>query len=145
MRVRKDERLIHVSLSVSPVLDESGNIVGATTIARDITERKRAEEELRRASLYARSLIEASLDPLVTINKDGRIMDVNQATERATGVERKALIGSDFSEYFTDPGESAAGLPAGIREGVCAGLPACHPAHLRVRYARPVQRQRIQK
>jgi PAS domain S-box-containing protein len=109
MRVRKDGRLIHVSLSVSPVLDESGNIVGATTIARDITERKRAEEELRRASLYARSLIEASLDPLVTINKDGRIMDVNQATERATGVERKALIGSDFSEYFTDPEKARQG------------------------------------
>ncbi len=40
--------------------------------ARDITERKQAEEKLRAASLYARSLIEASLDPLVTINADGK-------------------------------------------------------------------------
>src|SRR5208283_2687845 len=50
-------------------------------INSDVTERKRAEEALRRASAYNRRLLEASLDPLVTIGTDGKITDVNEATE----------------------------------------------------------------
>jgi len=56
--------------------------------------------ELRTASLYARSLIEASIDPLVTISTEGKIMDVNQAVEEMTGVRRSRLIGSNFSDYL---------------------------------------------
>ena len=79
------------------------------TVVNDITERKKAEEALREseekqriASLYARSLIEASLDPLVTIDAHGKITDVNTATENATGLTRNELIGTDFSDYFTE-------------------------------------------
>ena len=68
-----------------------------TAIARDITDRKHAEEQLRSASLYSRSLIEASLDPLAIINMEGRIMDVNEAAVRVTGVPRNLLIGSEIS------------------------------------------------
>jgi PAS domain S-box-containing protein len=75
----------------------------------DITDRKRAEHALREASLYNRSLIEASLDPLVTISRDGKIMDVNKATKLATGVPRDQLIGSDFSDYFTEPEKAREG------------------------------------
>ena len=78
-------------------------------INRDITERKRAEEALRSASLYTRSLIEASLDPLVTISADGKIMDVNKATELVTGVPRGQLIGTDFSKYFSEPEKARQG------------------------------------
>lgn len=78
-------------------------------VAIDRSEHSEEEERMRAASLYARSLIEASLDPLVTIGADGRIMDVNQATEIATGRSRQELIGSDFSDYFTDPGRARAG------------------------------------
>lgn len=53
--------------------------------------------------IYARSLIEASLDPLVTINPNGEITDVNFAAIQATGLSREKLIGTDFSSYFTDP------------------------------------------
>jgi PAS domain S-box-containing protein len=108
-RLRKDGQTVFVSVSVSPVKDKAGNLVGISTITRDVTERKRAEEKLHQASLYARSLIEASLDPLVTISKDGKIMDVNRATEAATGVERDKLIGSDFCDYFTDPEKARQG------------------------------------
>ncbi len=66
-------------------------------------ERRRAEEELREASFYTRSLIEASIDPLVTIDANGRIADVNRATESITGFSREQLIGSSFSDYFTEP------------------------------------------
>lgn len=105
-RLRKDGRIVFVSLSVSPIKDKTGILVGVSTIARDITERKRAEETLHHASLYARSLIEASLDPLLTISRGGKITDVNEATEKVTGISRAQLIGSDFSNYFTEP-ESA--------------------------------------
>lgn len=55
------------------------------------------------ASQYSLSLIEASRDPLVTINIEGKITDMNQAMVVATGVSRKKLKGTDFKEYFTDP------------------------------------------
>ena len=68
LRRRKDGSLVHVSLSVSPIHDPSGRLIGASSIARDISERKRTDEQLQATSKYARSLIEASLDPLVTIS-----------------------------------------------------------------------------
>jgi PAS domain S-box-containing protein len=55
------------------------------------------------ASRYARSLIEASLDPLVTINADGKIMDMNQATAHIIGLTRDEITDSDFFDYFTEP------------------------------------------
>jgi PAS domain S-box-containing protein len=89
--------------------NEAGEVEGVFAAARDISERKRAEEELRTASLYTRSLLEASLDPLVTISREGKITDVNEATESVTGVQRDRLIGSDFSEYFTEPEKARCG------------------------------------
>nr|WP_255409057.1 PAS domain S-box protein [Flavobacterium sp. 11] len=53
-------------------------------------------------SQYARSLIEASLDPLITINPEGKITDVNEATVNITGLNRDHLINSDFFNYFTE-------------------------------------------
>ncbi len=78
------------------------------SIIHDITDRRLMEEELRKASRYNRSLIEASLDPLVTIGPDGRITDVNAATERVTGYSRDRLVGTDFSDYFTEPDKARA-------------------------------------
>jgi PAS domain S-box-containing protein len=54
-------------------------------------------------SLYASSLIEASLDPLIAINIDGKITDMNQAKVNITGVGREMLMGSNFYDYFTEP------------------------------------------
>ncbi len=76
---------------------------------KEIAERIRAEEELRHAGAYHRSLIEASLDPLVTIGPDGKITDVNAATEGVTGCPRTELIGKDFSDYFTEPDKAREG------------------------------------
>jgi len=109
VRVRKDGRTISISLTVSPILDDTGTIVGVSSISRDITERKRADEQLRAASQYARSLIEASLDPLVTISPEGKITDVNEATIKVTGIARERLIGTDFSDYFTEPEQAREG------------------------------------
>ena len=97
--------------------DTAADIVGASTIARDITERVRAEEGIRKASLYSRSLIEASLDPLVTISHQGKITDVNQAAEDITGVPRTRLIGSDFCDYFAEPEKAREGYEKAFSAG----------------------------
>jgi PAS domain S-box-containing protein len=78
---------------------------------------ERAESELREKQAYTRSLIEASVDPLVTIASDGKITDVNAATEAVTGSSRQELIGTDFSDYFTDPEKARAGYRQVFREG----------------------------
>jgi PAS domain S-box-containing protein len=70
----------------------------------------------QRASTYNRSLIEASLDPLVTINRDGKISDLNSATELITGYCREELIGTDFSDYFTDPEKARRGYQSAFKK-----------------------------
>ncbi len=120
----------HVSGKVTDVLynaslyrDEKGNVLGVFAAARDITERKRAEERQRAASAYARSLIEASLDPLVTISPDGKITDVNQGTELITGIPRQRLIGKDFSDYFTEPDKAREGYQRVFSQGYVRDYP----------------------
>ena len=61
------------------------------------------ERTIANDSQYASSLIEASLDPLITISTDGKITDMNQAKVDITGVDRKELIGTNFYDYFTEP------------------------------------------
>jgi PAS domain S-box-containing protein len=117
VRMKKDGLLIQVSLTISPIKDRNGKLIGASTIARDITERKKAEEALGKANAYNRSLIEASLDPLVTIAPDGTISDVNEATIRITGYSLGELIGTDFSNYFTEPDKAEAGYEKVFRDG----------------------------
>ncbi len=65
------------------------------------THKMKASESLE--SQYARRLIEASLDPLVTISREGKITDMNEATENITGLSREDLTGTNFFEYFTEP------------------------------------------
>ncbi|HEV3511802.1 MAG TPA: PAS domain S-box protein [Candidatus Sulfotelmatobacter sp.] len=62
-------------------------------------------------------MIEASLDPLVTISREGKITDVNRATEAVTGASRDRLIGSDFSNYFTQPEKARQGYQQVFAEG----------------------------
>jgi len=95
-RVRKDGSTVTVSLTVSPIHDQRGAIIGASTIVRDMSEARQAFEA-------ARSMIESSLDSLVAISPEGKITDANQATVKLTGVPREKLIGTSFSDYFTDP------------------------------------------
>lgn len=94
---------------------------------QDITARKTAEEQLSKSLHYNRSLIEASLDPLVTISKDGKIMDVNRATEDITGVSRQQLTGSEFSDYFADPEKAR----EGYRQVFLAGYISDYPLAIR--------------
>jgi len=78
---------------------------------------------LRQANAYNRSLIEASLDPLVTIGPEGKITDVNAATEAATGSSRTELIGTVFSDCFTEPEKARAGYQQVFRDGFVRDYP----------------------
>ncbi len=100
-----------------PEFDREGRVVSVMTVSRDITERKQGEEALQAANAYNRSLIEASLDPLVTINSEGRITDVNTATEKVTGRRRDELIGTDFCDYFTEPQRAKEGYRQAFKDG----------------------------
>jgi PAS domain S-box-containing protein len=123
VRICKDGARLPMLLTISPLRDASGQVVGSSTIARDITQRKKAEEALRHAYAYNRSLIEASPDPLVTIGPDGRITDVNSETEEVTGFGRSELIGTDFSDYFTQPEHARNGYLQVFREGIVRDFP----------------------
>jgi PAS domain S-box-containing protein len=92
-----------VAYNASVYKDQTGGVVGAFAAARDITERRHAEQEIQELQRYNRGLIETSLDPLVTFDQEGIILDVNGATIRATGRTRKELIGTPFADHFTDP------------------------------------------
>jgi PAS domain S-box-containing protein len=83
----------------------------------DVAARTQAERALLRAGAYNRSLIEASLDPLITIAPNGKINDVNAATEKVTGASRQELVGTDFAGYFTEPDSARAGYQQVFREG----------------------------
>jgi PAS domain S-box-containing protein len=96
-----------VEVNVTPI-SYAGNTVNFAII-NDITERVLGEKRLRQAEAYARSLIEVNLDPLATIDAEGKINDVNEASTLATGYSREEMIGTDFSSYFTEPEKARTG------------------------------------
>jgi PAS domain S-box-containing protein len=79
--------------------------------------------EHEHAAQYMRSLIEAALDPLVTISPEGQLNDVNEATVKVTGVPREELIGTDFSHYFTEPEKARQGYRQAFSQGTVTDYP----------------------
>ena len=75
------------------------------------------------AGRYARALIEVSLNPLVSIDPQGKITDVNAATVEAIGIPRDQLIGSDFADCFSDPEEARAAYQRVLTEGLLSDYP----------------------
>ncbi|MDP1747238.1 MAG: PAS domain S-box protein, partial [Bacteroidota bacterium] len=115
-RIKKDGSKIDVSLTISPIVDDKKVVIGFSNIARDITKRSLYSQ-------YVRSLIEASLDPLVIIRTDGKITDVNEASVKVTGVPREKLIGTDFSTYFTEPAKAQEGYKQVFEKGFTTDYP----------------------
>jgi PAS domain S-box-containing protein len=98
-------------------LEVSARMIGTAV------ERRRAEQAVANAARYTRSLIEASLDPLVTISSEGKITDLNEATIKITGYSRETLIGTDFCNYFTDPDKARDGYREAFNKGFVANYP----------------------
>ena len=90
-RRTKDGRIIDVSLTVSPVRDADGNIIGASKVARDITEQKRAAVEGKEAEF--RNVLESAPDAIVITSDQGRIVRLNRQAEAIFGYTREELLG----------------------------------------------------
>ncbi|MEI7433592.1 MAG: PAS domain S-box protein [Methanomicrobiales archaeon] len=121
--LQKDGTRIYASLEATPFIGKDGEYLGAIAGVADITERRLSENMLRDMSTYNRELIEASLDPLVTISREGKIQDVNSSTETITGVDRNELIGTNFHEYFTEPEKAREGYKRVFSEGKVINYP----------------------
>jgi len=115
-RQRKNGERFSARLVITPRCDPSGNPTGFLLISKDISDEIRLTQ-------YARSLIEASVDPLVTISPEGKITDVNEATVKVTGAPREKLIGADFANYFTEPEKAREGYQRVFSEGLVTDYP----------------------
>jgi PAS domain S-box-containing protein len=121
--IRKDGSRFPAIVSVTALRDAQDEVIGYLLIGTDNTARQHADDKLWEAAQYARSLIEASLDPLVTINTKGKITDVNEASIKVTGVAREILIGTDFSDYFTEPEKARQGYREAFSKGSVTDYP----------------------
>jgi len=116
IRVRKGGSEFAASLCVAPIRTADGTVIGTSVVAHDVTRQKDAAD-------LARSMIESSLDSLVAISPEGRITDVNEATSRVTGVSRQMLIGTSFSDYFTEPEKAERIYQKVFTEGMAVDYP----------------------
>jgi two-component system cell cycle sensor histidine kinase/response regulator CckA len=108
--IAKDGKERPIADSAVPIRKEKGESSGVVLVFRGQVEERAAQETLRQAGLHNRSLIEASLDPLVTLDPEGKITDVNEATIKVTGCPREKLTGAARdSTCNTSPSSSAWG------------------------------------
>jgi PAS domain S-box-containing protein len=103
-RVRKDGTTIDVSFSMSPIRDALGNLVGSSMVARDITESKRALDELQALEARNSAILEAALDCIITMDEGGRIVEFNPAAERTFGHRRDDVVGQVMADLIIPPG-----------------------------------------
>ncbi|HTM48213.1 MAG TPA: PAS domain S-box protein, partial [Bryobacteraceae bacterium] len=106
-----------VSYNAITFNDQNGNLQGVFAAARDITEQKALERQLRDNQAYNRGLIESSVDGLITVDPAGTISDVNERMCLMTGYSRVELIGTPFSDYFTEPERASAGVQQTFETG----------------------------
>jgi diguanylate cyclase (GGDEF)-like protein/PAS domain S-box-containing protein len=119
---RSDERVIDVSITVSPIVNSSGTVIGASAVARDVTERNRAEAELREAQeLFHRVFDEAPIG-MAMLDLERRFTDVNDALCAITGYSREQLKATDpeaitHHDDLGKHGQELADLIAGDTDG----------------------------
>ncbi|MBF0208315.1 MAG: PAS domain S-box protein [Oligoflexia bacterium] len=107
-----NHRFVHV---VGKAKQENGKTEKVFGIFQDISDRKQLEEE--------RNIAATSLDPFITINKEGKIINVNAATEKITGITKEKLINTDFANHFSDPEAAQAGYLQAKTEGIIRNYP----------------------
>ena len=106
-----------VSYNATTFFDHDGKLQGVFAAARDITEQKKLEGQLREQQTYLRGLIESSVDGLITVDPQGVITDVNDRMCQMTGYTRAELLGTPFGDYFTEPERAKAGVDETLTAG----------------------------
>src|SRR5262249_52641455 len=102
-RVRKDGREVQVSLTISPLRDATGRVVGSAVMARDITEQTRMEEALRDSEAKLRAVVSTAVDAVLTIDERGTIDSVNPAAERMFGYTAPEMVGQNVRMLMPSP------------------------------------------
>ncbi|MBI3601712.1 MAG: PAS domain S-box protein [Candidatus Omnitrophica bacterium] len=106
-RRRKDGTLINISLTVSPIVDIDGRVLGASGIARDITERKRAERTIRSSEARYHAILKSALDGIISADIKGNIISWNEGAQAIFGYSDKEVLGKPLTllmpERYRDP------------------------------------------
>ena len=103
VRVTRDGRHVPISLTVSPILDADGRVVGASAIGRDITEIRRVEAALRSSEERYRSIIDSAVDAVLVIDRRGRIEEFNAAAGRMFGFTSQDVVGCNVNMLMPQP------------------------------------------
>jgi two-component system sensor kinase FixL len=103
VRVTREGRRVPISLTVSPILDGDGRVVGASAIGRDISESKRVEAALRSSQERYRSIIDSAVDAILVIDRRGRIEEFNVAAERMFGFASQEVVGCNVNMLMPQP------------------------------------------
>lgn len=103
VRLTKDGRLIEVWLNLFPVNDAAGNLIAVASIARDLTEHKRAEEALQEAREQYQAIINTASDAFVSIDAGGLIIDWNEAAAAVFGWRREEAVGRSMADLIMPP------------------------------------------
>ncbi len=102
-RCRKDGTLIDVSVTISPVYDEQGRLRGASKVARDITDGKKALSALSQSEAHLRSVLETVPDAMVIIDAAGTMQSFSKTAERLFGYGADEAIGNNVSMLMPEP------------------------------------------
>lgn len=103
IRLAKDGRRVDISLTVSPLFNQSGKVVGASKVARDITERKLAEQALRETAARLRTLTETAVDGVILIDAHGMVLMFNPACEKLFGYSGDEVVGENVKMLMPQP------------------------------------------
>ncbi len=102
-RRHKGGEILHVSLSVSPIRDIGGRVIGASKIARDITAAKQAEAELVERNAHLRSILETVPDGMIVIDERGTVEFVSATAERMFGYAAGDVVGRNVNMLMPSP------------------------------------------